>query len=186
MWPQAWLHEKVRSLPHSFPGTGQPGVVARNHEIKLVNKCPTRLDISSLARGQNRMSPIANMLSQLKNAQTAGADRISVPFSRIKFEIAQILKEKDYIADVEKKKRKLGEIEANYLDIKMKPNDGAGAINGIRLVSKPSRRIYAKKPDLKPVKSGYGIAVISTSKGLMTGENAKKAGLGGEVIFEIW
>ncbi len=132
------------------------------------------------------MSPIANMLVQIKNAQAVSAERVSIPFSAMKFEISKILKEKKFISDVEKKKRKLRKAEVNFLDIMLKYEDGVGAINGIKLISKPSRRMYAKKGELKPVKSGYGISVISTSKGLMTGEDSKKAGLGGELIFEIW
>lgn len=132
------------------------------------------------------MSPIANMLVQIKNAQAVSAERVSIPFSAIKFEISKILKEKKFISDVEKKKRKLHKAEVNFLDIKLKYEDGIGVINGIKLISKPSRRMYAKKGELKLVKSGYGISVISTSKGLMTGEDSKKAGLGGELIFEIW
>ncbi len=132
------------------------------------------------------MSPIANMLIQIKNAQAVSAESVSIPFSNMKYEIAQILKNKNFVGDIEKKKKKLKKAEVNFLDIKLKYDDSVGAISGIKLISKPSRRMYIKKDDIKPVKSGYGISVLSTSKGLMTGENAKKTGLGGELIFEIW
>lgn len=132
------------------------------------------------------MSPIANMLIQLKNAQSAGLESIAVPFSEIKLKISEILKDKGFIEDVEKKKRKAHKAEVDYLDINLKYEDGKGAINGIKLISKPSRRMYAGKNDLKQVKSGFGLSIISTPKGVMTGSDAKKAGVGGEIIFEIW
>jgi small subunit ribosomal protein S8 len=132
------------------------------------------------------MSPIANMLIQIKNAQSAGLETIDVPFSAMKFKIAEILKKKGFIEEVENKKKKAHKAEVSFLDLKLKYTDGKGAINGIKLVSKPSRRIYAGKSDLKSVKSGFGISVISTPKGIMTGDEARKAGVGGEIIFEIW
>lgn len=132
------------------------------------------------------MSPIANMLIQLKNAQARGYTEIVLPFSKIKFEIAQILKNKNFISMVEKKKKKAKTSEQDIIEIGLKYDNGGGAINEIKMISKPSRRIYSGKQGIKQVKNGYGISVISTSKGIMSGEDAKKAGLGGEVLFEIW
>ena len=132
------------------------------------------------------MSPIANMLIQLKNAQSAGLENVAVPYSEMKNKIAEILKEKKFIEEVEVKKRKGRKSEISFLSIKLKYDDGVGAIDGIKFISKPSRRMYAGKADLKPVKSGFGVSVISTPKGIMTGDDAKKAGVGGEMIFEIW
>ncbi|MEK7506622.1 MAG: 30S ribosomal protein S8 [Patescibacteria group bacterium] len=132
------------------------------------------------------MTTIANLLVQLKNAQAVGAENIAVPFSNLKLEIARILKDKGFIVEVEKKMRKARQAEIPYLQLKLKYTDGAGAINGIKLISKSSRRVYGGKLKLYPVKSGFGIAVVSTSKGLMTGQEARKAGVGGEILFEIW
>ncbi|MBI2670221.1 MAG: 30S ribosomal protein S8 [Candidatus Yanofskybacteria bacterium] len=126
------------------------------------------------------------MLTQIKNAQARGKSEIVSPFSKIKFEIAGILKTKGFIAGVDKRKIKTKKSEFNMLAIELKYDNGVGAIKGIKLVSKPSRRMYAGKKDLKPVKNGYGISVISTSKGIMAGEDARKAELGGEVLFEVW
>lgn len=126
------------------------------------------------------------MLTQLKNAQARGQSEVVMPFSKIKFSIALILQEKGFVDVVEKKKKKTKKSEFDTLSIKLKYNDGVGAIDDVKLISKPSRKVYAGKDELKTVKSGYGISVISTSKGVMSGENAKKAGLGGEVLFEIW
>lgn len=132
------------------------------------------------------MSPIANMLTQLKNAQARGHAEIILPFSKIKFDIAQILKNKNFVSEVEKRKKKTKKTEFNVLAVSLKYNEGVGVISNIKLISKPSRRMYAGKDDLKPVKSGYGIAVVSTSKGIMSGDDARKAGMGGEVLFEVW
>ena len=126
------------------------------------------------------------MLSQLKNAQSAGLETIAIPFSEMKLKIAEILKSKGYIEDFEKKKKKGRKAELDFLSVKLKYNGSQGAISGIKLVSKPSRRIYLGKGDMKPVMSGYGISVVSTPKGLMTGNDAKKIGIGGEELFKIW
>ncbi len=132
------------------------------------------------------MSPIANMLNQIKNAQARGYAEVVLPFSRIKFDIANILKTKGFVSGVDKRKRKSKKSEFNTIAIELKYKDGNGVVNDYKLISKPSRRMYVKRDDLKQVKNGYGISIISTSKGLMTGDDAKKAGFGGEIIFEIW
>ncbi len=102
------------------------------------------------------------------------------------FGIAEILKNKGFIGGVEKKTRKTHKSEISIIDVELKYENGAGAIGGIKMISKPSRRVYAGKDDLKPVKNGYGISIISTSRGLMVGDEAKKAKIGGEIICEIW
>lgn len=130
--------------------------------------------------------PISDMLIRIKNAQMAKAEHVLVPASRIKFKIAGILKEAGYIDSVEKKKKKAKKAEHDYLDLSLKYQDGLGAISGIKIVSKPSRHIYIKAKDIKPVRSGYGTAVLSTSQGVMMAAQARKQKLGGEVLFEIW
>lgn len=132
------------------------------------------------------MSQVANMLIKIKNAQAIKASEVAVPFSNFNFEIAKILKEKGFIKDVEKKKRKGKKSEMNFLNVQPKYIDGKGAIDNVKLISKPSRRIYTARDEIRIVRNGFGVSVISTSKGLMVGEDAKKAGLGGELLFEIW
>lgn len=132
------------------------------------------------------MSPIANMLIQIKNAQSIGREDISIPFSAMKMRIAEILKENGYLENVENKKKKGRKAELPYLNLRLKYIDGRGTIKGIKLISKPSRRVYASKADLKPVKSGIGLSVVSTPRGVMAGKEAKKHGIGGEILFEIW
>lgn len=131
--------------------------------------------------------PISDMLIRIQNAQAVGKEQVSVPFSKIKFRIAQILKENGFIIDVEKKKKKLKKSEFDYLLISLKyGEDKLPGVDGLKIISRPSRHIYAGVKDIKPVHSGYGIAVISTSKGIMSSKEARKQGLGGEMLFEIW
>ena len=131
--------------------------------------------------------PIADLLIRIKNAQMIRAERVLVPSSKIKLTIVNILKDAGYVSDVSKKKKKAKKSEHEWLDIGLNyANHQEGAISGVKIVSKPSRHLYLKVEDIKPVRSGFGIAVISTSKGIMTGTQARKAKLGGELLFEIW
>jgi len=123
--------------------------------------------------------PIADMLNRIKNAQAAERRTVSFGFSKIKYEIALILQKNGFIKDVEKKGRK----EKKIIKISLK---GKGEISGIKRISKPGQRIYVSAKDIKPVKAGYGAAVISTPKGLMTGKEARRNKLGGEILCEIW
>ena len=132
--------------------------------------------------------PISDMLIRIKNAQHIRAERVLVPASKLRFSIATLLKDAGYLSDVSKKKRKAKRVEHDWLDLGLRYDrvDGSGAISGVKLISKPSRHIYIKAEDIRTVHSGHGIAVISTSKGILTSQAAKKEGVGGEVLFEIW
>ena len=132
------------------------------------------------------MYPIADMLISIRNAQSANKERLLVPFSKSKFDIAKILKEAGFVAEIERKKKKIQKTEQNFLEIKISREKQPRLISGIKLLSKPSRRVYTKKNEIKPVRSGYGISIISTPKGIMSGESARKQNLGGELIAEIW
>lgn len=132
------------------------------------------------------MDPISDMLTRIKNAQAARKEHVWVPFSKVKFRIANLLKETGYISSVDRKKRKAVKAELEWLDLVLKYTDQGGAISGIRIISRPSRHIYTKATEIRPVRSGYGTAVVSTSAGIMTSQEAKKANTGGEVLFEIW
>jgi small subunit ribosomal protein S8 len=127
--------------------------------------------------------PITDMLNRIKNAQAVHHQTAEVPFSKIKLRIAEILKEKGFILDFKKRGRgvkKIIKIKLKYLD------DGTGAISDFKRISRPGQRIYKKAKEIKRVKDGYGIAIISTSKGIMTDKEARKHKLGGEVLCEIW
>lgn len=128
---------------------------------------------------------IGDFIIQLKNAGNVGLDSISVPYSEFKFNVAEKLKEKDYVKSVSKKGKKIKkflEVELQYKDVnKRKPR-----INDVERVSKPSRRIYKKTDELFPVKYGKGSLILSTPEGILTGEEARKKKVGGEVLFKIW
>jgi len=132
------------------------------------------------------MSPIANMLIELKNAQMVLKDHVMLPYSEFKFALANLLQEKGFVSNVEKKKRKGRKSDLNYIFIKLKYSDNVGMIKDVKLISKPSRRVYKTKQELGKVLNGFGLSLVSTSSGLMTGEDASKKGVGGELICEIY
>lgn len=139
------------------------------------------------------MSPIADMLTRIRNAQAVGKERVFVPFSKVKLQIANILSENGYVGSVERRKRKTTKSEHEWLDVTLKylPAGKAGdrdlgAISGIRMISLPSRRLYTSAKNIKPVRSGFGISIISTPKGIMSSKNARKEKVGGEIMFEVW
>jgi small subunit ribosomal protein S8 len=132
------------------------------------------------------MDPISDMLIRIKNAQAVKSEQVVMPFSKVKLKIAGILKEAGYLYDVERKSKKAKKAEHEYLQLTLKYQDGQGALNGVKIISRPSRRMYVKSKDIKPVRSGFGLAVISTPKGIMNSREARKAGLGGEIICEVW
>lgn len=123
-----------------------------------------------------------NLLIQLKNAQAVKKESIKVSYSKIKEKVLEILKDNNYIESFEKK----GRAAKKILEARLKYNGNEGAINGIKLVSKPSRRLYVGYKDIKPVKRGYGLLVLSTPKGILTGQEARKMKVGGEAMFKIW
>lgn len=123
-----------------------------------------------------------DLLTQIKNAQLVKKGNIKVCYSKMDEAVLKVLTENNYIEKFEKK----GRGNLRVLDIKLKYADSKGAIRGIKLLSKPSRRLYLGYSDIRPVKSGYGLIIISTPKGVMTGLQAKKNKVGGEALFEIW
>ena len=131
-------------------------------------------------------NPIMDMLIRIKNAQMAKSEHVSVPLSKTKLRVAEILKEAGYLGSIERKNKKGKKTEHEYLLLQIKYADGEGALSGIKLISKPSRKIYIKSKDIKLVRSGYGMSVISTPKGIMSSKEARKANLGGELLFEVW
>ncbi|HRY52352.1 MAG TPA: 30S ribosomal protein S8 [Candidatus Portnoybacteria bacterium] len=128
------------------------------------------------------MDPIADLLIRIKNAQDAGHEMAEAPFSGIKLSIAKILEKEGFIGGAEKK----GIKNKEKLEIKLKYNQGVGAISGIKRVSRLGQRVYSPALKLKPIKQGYGLSIVSTSQGLMSGKEAKKKGIGGEVLCELW
>ncbi|MBU2037252.1 30S ribosomal protein S8 [Patescibacteria group bacterium] len=128
------------------------------------------------------MDPIADLLVRIKNAQAAGRETTEAPFSNVKMAVVKILAAKSFIEGVEKK----GVKNKEKLEIKLKYDQGIGAIAGIKRVSRPGQRRYSSSSKLRPSKQGYGLMIISTSQGIMSGQDAKKKKIGGEVLCEIW
>lgn len=135
------------------------------------------------------MDPISDMLTSIRNALAVRKETVDVPFSKLKFEIAKILEREGFIEKVAKKKKKIkkGKMKPKpFLEIHLKYENKIPAIFGLKRISKPGQKIYLPYKKIKKVKGGYGIAIISTSKGLMTDKEARKNKIGGEVICEIW
>ena len=132
----------------------------------------------------NMTDPIADMLTRIRNGLQAHHETVAVPASKMKIEIARILKEEGYITnysvDGETAKDKVINITLNY-----GPNNQK-VISGIKRISKPGLRVYAKGESVPRVLNGLGIAIISTSKGLMCDRDARKAHVGGEVVAYVW
>ena len=126
--------------------------------------------------------PIADMLTRIRNANVMRYKEVEVPASKIKNEIARILKEEGFISDYKVKKNNIQDNIVLYLKYSGKER----VITGLKRISKPGLRVYAKAEEIPTVLRGLGIAIISTSKGLMTDKNARKASLGGEVLAYIW
>ena len=127
--------------------------------------------------------PIADMLTRIRNANRAKIDFVDMPNSKMKKEIARILLEKGFIKNLEV----TDEGSKSNLRIYLKfDKNKKGSINGIKRISKPGLRIYAKNSEIPRVLGGLGMVVISTSKGIIAGDEAKKLGLGGEIICYVW
>ena len=130
--------------------------------------------------------PIADMLTRLRNANTAHHDVVAMPHSKIKVHIAEILKQQGYIAGFSVREPAEGQVGKTLeLSLKYGPSRES-SIAGIRRVSKPGLRVYAKATNMPRVLGGLGIAIISTSQGLLTGQAAAKQGVGGEVLAYVW
>jgi small subunit ribosomal protein S8 len=131
----------------------------------------------------NVSDPIADMLTRVRNASRARHTEVVVPASRTKRQIARILKEEGFVADVREERdgvAQLLRIELKYVDGKVP------VVSGLKRISKPGLRVYARKTDIPRVLGGLGVVIVSTSKGIMTGSQAKQAQLGGEILAYIW
>ncbi|HHE75151.1 MAG: 30S ribosomal protein S8 [Deltaproteobacteria bacterium] len=127
--------------------------------------------------------PIADMLTRVRNAGKAKFNSVDIPGSKMKFELAKLLKDEGYIRNY----KFIKDNKQGVLRVYLKYNDKQEhSILSIDRVSKPSKRVYMKGKDIKPVYSGLGIAVLSTSKGIMTDKHAREKNIGGEIICNVW
>lgn len=124
--------------------------------------------------------PISDLLTRIRNAQLARKAEISLPYSKIKESIAHILKENHYVGEIS-----VVEV-GGFKNLKVVLSEDRAAITSIIRVSKPGRRVYSASSDIPAVLGGRGIMIVSTSSGLMTGYQARKKGLGGELICKVW
>ncbi|HEX2980442.1 MAG TPA: 30S ribosomal protein S8 [Anaerolineaceae bacterium] len=134
------------------------------------------------------IDPIADMLTRIRNAVTAGHTLVAMPSSKLKIEIAKIMKDEGYlegfdIADNDDASQKVLRLKIKYIGER---RERRPVISGIERVSKPGRRIYTKKQDIPWVLSGIGVAILSTPKGVMTGARARQLGVGGEILCKVW
>ncbi|MDJ0312932.1 30S ribosomal protein S8 [Arthrobacter sp. H35-D1] len=127
--------------------------------------------------------PVADMLTRLRNANSAHHDTVSMPFSKLKGHIADILKAQGYIAAWKVEDAEVG--KKMTIDLKYGPTRER-SIAGLRRISKPGLRVYAKSTNLPSVLGGLGVAILSTSSGLLTDRQAAKKGVGGEVLAYVW
>jgi len=133
--------------------------------------------------------PITDMLNRIRNAQAVSKETVAVPFSNLKYEIAKILEKEGFIKKVEKrgrKEKKFLEVTLKYFKEKSNRQKMQPVILGLKRISKPGQRIYASTKKIKLVRGGYGMAIVSTSEGLMINKEARRKKLGGEILFEIW
>ena len=126
---------------------------------------------------------IADMLTRIRNANAANHHTVAIPASKMKVEIAKVLTAEGFVESYTVD----GEAPQQVLTITLKPRTPRGrALSGLRRISRPGLRVYARKSEIPRVLGGLGIAIISTSHGLMTGQAAQRAGLGGEVVAYVW
>ena len=127
--------------------------------------------------------PIADMLTRIRNANKALHDAVEMPGSTMKAEVARVLRDEGYITDYELRDAEVG----TELVVRLKyDRDRRRVISGLERVSKPGRRVYVDRTSIPKVLGGMGISVISTSQGIITGHEARRRGVGGEVICSVW
>jgi len=132
--------------------------------------------------------PIADMLTRIRNAVMSGQTLTAMPHSKVKVEIAKILKEEGYlenfeVADGERPSQKILRIKIKYIGER---RDRKPVLTNLERVSRPGRRVYTKKQEIPWVLSGIGVAILSTPKGIMTGQRARQLGVGGEILCKVW
>jgi small subunit ribosomal protein S8 len=134
--------------------------------------------------------PIADMLTRIRNAVTARHARVEMPASKLKAEIARILQDEGYIAGfkmVEAAAERAGKAPRQSMRLFLKYGPGGEkALSGLERVSRPGRRVYANRDEVPSVLGGLGVSILTTSRGVMTGRAAQKAGVGGEILCNVW
>ncbi len=128
------------------------------------------------------MDTVANALTLIRNGQAVSKEKVRIPFSSLVWDVLKVLKRKGFIKDLKKKGRKL----KKTIEVEIEYKDGKPFIRGLKKVSKQGQRIYINNQRIRRVRGGFGIMIISTSQGVMTGQEAKRKNLGGELLCKIW
>ena len=129
------------------------------------------------------VDPIGDMITRIRNAQMRLLNNVKIPNSKFRAKILEVLKQEGYIADY---KTIADETNKNFLFVNLKYNEGLPVIKEIKRVSKPGRRIYAKADSISKIQNGLGLAIVSTSKGIMTDNDARTKNIGGEIICKVF
>lgn len=129
--------------------------------------------------------PIADMLTRIRNANNARHPEVRIPSSRLKVELARVLRDEGYIASFETEPSPGGVGETLHVVFKARP-DRLRVISGVKRISRPGLRVYARKTEIPRVLGGLGVVVLSTSRGVMSGREASREGVGGEVLCYVW
>lgn len=127
------------------------------------------------------MDPISDMLIRVKNAQIAGHETVQIPYSRMKYEIARVLERGGFIARAERKGKRV----KKFLELVLIGSRDNPALHGVRLISTPGRRVYQSYRELRPAPRG-GMLLMTTSKGILSGQEARREKVGGQLLAEIW
>lgn len=131
----------------------------------------------------NINDPVGDLITRIRNAQTRGRSKLSSPASTLRMRVLQVLKDEGYIRDFREIETEAGRKE---IEVELKYFEGAPAIHEIQRVSKPGRRVYSSIKDLRLVRNGLGISIISTPKGVMSDNAARDANVGGEILCEVY
>jgi len=126
--------------------------------------------------------PIGDFINRIKNAGAIGKESVVAPYTKLNFEIAKVLEKEGFLEQVERRGRK---IQKN-LEVTLSYENNKPKLHSARRISKPSRRVYVKAGEARPVRQGFGRLVLSTPKGILTGEEARKQHIGGEALLEVW
>ena len=131
----------------------------------------------------NATDPITDLLNRLRNGMQAGHERVDMPASRLKEDVLKVLADEGYVVSyrrIEEKGRPVLRVALKY------DRDGEPVVNGLERISKPGRRVYAAAASMPEVLGGLGVAIVSTSKGIVTGQKARESKIGGEVLAHVW
>jgi len=128
------------------------------------------------------MDPISDMIVQIKNASSAGKESVILPYSKLKLSILETLQKEGFVKSFSKKGKKV----IKFIEVILAQENGEAKIHDVQRISKSSRRVYQKAKDIRGVKNGFGILVLSTPKGIMSDKTARAEKVGGEALFKIW